>query len=191
MKTSLIFSALMLIGSLLFASTEPATTANIDLEKSTINWTGKKVTGEHTGTVSLKSGSLTYENGRLSGGMFEIDMTSITCTDLEGEWNQKLVGHLKSDDFFGVANYATATLNITKVEGGDNGSFNVTADLTIKGKTNPVSFAVTPDGDSFSANITVDRTLYDVKYGSGKFFDGLGDKMIYDNFELAVNLVRS
>mgnify|MGYP000486179756 CR=1 FL=1 len=191
MKTSLIFSAFMLIGSLVFATGEPTALENIDVAKSTITWTGKKVTGEHTGAISLKSGNLSFKNGRLSGGTFEVDMNTITNADMEGEWSDKLVGHLKSDDFFGVKNHAVSTLKITKVSMGKNGNFDVTADLTIKGKTNPVSFSVKADGNTYSTKITVDRTLYNVKYGSGKFFDGLGDKMIYDNFELDVKLVTS
>jgi len=192
MKTSLIFSALMFIGSFVIASVDPANVTNVDVTKSTITWTGKKVTGEHTGAVNLKSGNLIYKDGRIAGGSFEIDMNSITNSDMEGEWSDKLVGHLKSDDFFGVATYPTASLNITKVEGGDSaGVYNITADLTIKGQTHPLSFTAASNGNEFTANITVDRTLYDVKYGSGKFFEGLGDKMIYDDFELSILLIKS
>jgi polyisoprenoid-binding protein YceI len=127
----------------------------------------------------------------LSGGTFVIDMTSITNTDMSGNMADKLVGHLKSDDFFGVATYPTSTLVITKVEGAENGQYKVTADLSIKGKTHPVTFVTKNEGDTFMADIKVDRTLYDVRYGSGKFFEGLGDKMIYDNFELSVTLVKA
>jgi len=191
MKTSLIFSALMLIGSFVTASIEPVISENIDVTKSTITWTGKKVTGEHTGMVNIKSGNLLYDNDMLSGGNFEIDMTSITNTDMEGEWSDKLVGHLNSDDFFSVATFPTASLVITKVESSENGTYKISADLTIKGQTHPLSFMATNNDSGFTANITVDRTLYDIKYGSGKFFEGLGDKMIYDDFELSVNLIKA
>lgn len=188
---SLIFSIFMLAGSMVIADSNPLTTSNIDVEKSTIEWTGKKVTGKHTGNVDIKSGELEFENGRLSGGKFVIDMTSITNTDMEGNMSDKLVGHLKSDDFFSVATYPEAMLEITKVSGAGNGNYNVTADLTIKGKTHPVTFEVTENGNTYTSSITVDRTLYDVRYGSGKFFEGLGDKMIYDDFTLDVSLVKS
>jgi polyisoprenoid-binding protein YceI len=120
-------------------------------------------------------------------------MNSITCTDLEGEWAGKLVGHLKADDFFGVATYPTSKLVITKVAAQDaKGNYKITADLTIKNTTKSVKFfANATEGNATAAasgKITVDRSEYDIKYGSGSFFDGLGDKTIYDEFELQVNL---
>ena len=167
---------------------------NVDLENSTINWKGYKVTGEHSGTIQLKSGSLEYEDDKWVGGSFEIDMTSIKVTDLEGEWAGKLEGHLKSPDFFGVEEYPTAKLEITKViSRGMPGDYKVLANLTIKETTNPIKFqAKMAEKESkmvANANITVDRSEYDVKYGSGSFFDDLGDKTIYDEFELAVSLM--
>ncbi|MBD78629.1 MAG: lipid-binding protein [Crocinitomicaceae bacterium] len=157
-------------------------------DNTTVNWVGKKVTGEHTGNIVLKSGTLEMNKGKLAGGTFEMDMASLTCTDMQGEYGDKLVGHLKSDDFFGVAKYKTAVLKITKVSFTSDGKANVTADLTIKGITQKVSFPVTikKDGETVMASgqITIDRTKYDIKYGSGSFFDDLGDKMIEDNFIL-------
>ncbi len=160
---------------------------SIDLENSVINWTGSKVTGKHTGTLHLKDGSLKFEDGKLTGGSFTIDMTSLASTDLQGGTAGKLLGHLKSDDFFSVETYPTAQLTITEV-GMAEGAYAVTADLTIKGKTAPVSFLANLEPAGASADITVDRTVYDVKYGSGKFFDNLGDKLIHDDFDLSVQL---
>ncbi|WP_430811996.1 MULTISPECIES: YceI family protein [unclassified Carboxylicivirga] len=156
----------------------------LDTKSSTITWLGKKVTGEHTGYISFKSGSLKMKNNQLVGGEFTVDMTSITCTDIENkDYNAKLVGHLKSDDFFGVDKHPTSHLKITKVSGKDS-KYNVKGELSIKGKTHPIAFDVIKEGHSFTGKLVVDRTKYDVRYGSGKFFENLGDKMIYDDFEL-------
>jgi polyisoprenoid-binding protein YceI len=165
-------------------------TTNVNVEKSTIAWNGYKVTGEHNGNVQLKSGSLEWEDGKLVGGNFVIDMTTITNNDLEGEWNQKLVGHLKSDDFFGVKTHPTATFTITKaIPYGTDGKYKIVGDLTIKDITKEIKFNADVAETSATAEIIVDRSNYKVKYGSGSFFDNLGDKTIYDEFELTVNLV--
>lgn len=160
----------------------------IDVKKSTINWVGKKVTGEHTGTINFKDGLLIFKNDKLKGGNFTVDMPTISCTDLSGEWKQKLDGHLKSDDFFGVEKFSTSTLVFKKIGTKGNGVYTVTADLTIKGITNPIVFDITIKGNTASTNLKIDRTKYGIKYGSGSFFDNLGDKTIYDDFELTVNL---
>lgn len=159
--------------------------SNVKAAESSIVWTGKKVTGQHTGTINIKSGNIDIQDGVLKGGNFVIDMNSIVCTDMEGEYGKKLEGHLKSDDFFGVPNHPTAEVVITSVNTGEvRNRYDITADLTIKGITHPITFSAILGEDMAKAKITVDRTKYDVKYGSGSFFDGLGDKMIYDDFEL-------
>lgn len=188
MKT-LFFSMLCFVTTLSMASIEPTVGGEIDLEASTISWVGKKVTGKHEGMIKLKSASVKMDQGNFIGGSFVIDMTSITCTDLApDQGGDKLVGHLSSDEFFGIENHPTAELNITKVTPrGSN--YEVTADLTIKGQTHPVDFMVNITGNTANADIKVDRTLYGIKYGSGSFFDGLGDNMIYDIFDLSVKLV--
>lgn len=171
------------------------TTLKVNTTASTIAWTAKKVTGKHNGTVTIKEGHLKINHGVLAGGSFVIDMTSITVTDLQGGGKAKLEGHLKSDDFFGVETFPTATLVITDVKAKGDGNYDIKADLTIKGITNPVEFSaiVKPEGNAIkaTADIKVDRTLYDVRYGSGKFFNDLEDNMIYDEFELAVSLVTA
>ena len=115
-------------------------------------------------------------------------MTTITNTDQEGEYKGKLEGHLKSDDFFGVETYPTATLIFTKVEASDKNAYTVTGDLTIKGKTNPITFTISINGSKATASLKVDRSKYDVKYGSTSFFEGLKDKAIYDEFDLFSDL---
>jgi polyisoprenoid-binding protein YceI len=174
------------IGALFMASALLAQNVQLDTEKSRIEWLGKKVTGEHTGEISFKSGKLSFDGSVLTGGNFEVDMHSITCTDLTNEeYNQKLVGHLKSDDFFGVEKFPTSTLSLTAVRKTADKEYLAKGKLTIKGKSNPVEFKVSQNGKVFEGAMVIDRSLYDVKYGSGKFFDNLGDKMIYDDFTLS------
>jgi len=191
-----------LIFSLLFTASfvaahagnpDQGNTVKVNTTASTIVWTAKKVTGKHNGTVTIKEGHLDINDGVLTGGSFVIDMTSITVTDLQGGGKAKLEGHLKSDDFFSVETFPTATLVITEAQAKGDGNYDIKADLTIKGITNPIQFSavVKPEGNLIkaTADIKVDRTLYDVRYGSGKFFSNLGDNMINDEFELAVSLV--
>lgn len=165
----------------------------VDASKSSVKWLGKKVTGEHYGTIAVKEGSLEVANGKVTGGKVVIDMQSIVVDDIkDAGTNAKLVGHLKSDDFFSVATNPTAELAVTKVE--SNGSSHTfSGNLTIKGTTHPASFTATSakDGKStvYKGTLTIDRSKYNVKYGSKSFFDNLGDKMIYDEFTLDFSLV--
>lgn len=177
-------------------STENSSTVNIDPEASEVMWKGYKVTGNHEGTIAIKTGSLEMENDVLTGGTFEIDMTSITCTDLKGQWADKLVGHLSSNDFFGVETFPTAKFVISKVVSrGKPGAYKIIGDLTIKKNTEQIKFNATVnevDGVMVAeADLTIDRSDFDVRYGSGSFFDNLGDKTIYDEFDLKIKLVTS
>jgi polyisoprenoid-binding protein YceI len=165
-----------------------AQTKKIDTEKSTINWVGKKVTGEHSGTVNFKEGMLIFKNGKVAGGNFTVDMASLVSTDLSGEWKGKLEGHLKSEDFFGTEKNPTSTLKFTKIAAKANGVYTVTADLTIKGITNPITFDLVTKGNTATTTLKINRTKYGIKYGSGSFFDNLGDKTINDDFDLTVAL---
>lgn len=178
-----------------FTVADLTATFTVNPSESQLKWVGRKVTGEHFGTINLKSGSLDVVDGTLKGGSFVIDMPTLISTDLEGEYKQKLEGHLKSDDFFGVANYPEAKFVITNAVKKNANQYDITGNLTIKGKTNPVSFPaelVIANNKAYAtANIVVDRSQYDVRYGSGSFFDNLGDKTIYDNFDLQVKLVAS
>ena len=160
-----------------------------DTTKTSLLWLGEKVTGQHTGTIKLQSGWLNLQDNKVVSGEFNIDMTSL----LETDNNAQLMGHLKSDDFFGVVKYPQAKLVLTGSTPFDKGSGVVSGTLTIKDNTNPIEFKATmqkkDDGTWFFANITVDRTKYNIRYGSGSFFDNLGDKTIYDEFKLKVNLL--
>ena len=172
----------------LSTATVSAQTKKVDVKASTINWNGKKVTGEHSGTVNLKDGTLLFKGTKLVGGTFTVDMTTLTATDLTGEYQTKLNGHLKSEDFFGTEKFHTAILVFKKIGMSSKDMYSVTADLTIKGITKPVSFNMAVKGDTASTKFMVDRTKYDIKYGSGSIFDNLGDKAISDEFELTVVL---
>ena len=173
----------------LFAFTANAQTKKINVSKSGIVWTGKKVTGSHTGTINLQDGALVFKGKVLKGGTFTVDMTTINTTDLKtGEGKENLDGHLKADDFFGVEKHKTANLVFKTISGKGKGLYTVTADLTIKGITNPITFDITVKGNTATTTLKVDRTKYDIKYGSGSFFSDLGDKTINDEFELKVNL---
>ena len=165
-----------------------AQTKKVDAAKSTINWVGKKLTGEHSGTINFKEGTLVFVKNKLKGGSFTVDMNSINTTDLTGDYKKNLDGHLKADDFFGVEKHPTAKLDFKLISDNGDGTYNVTADLTIKGITKPVTFVIAVKGKTATANLNVDRTKYDIKYKSKNFFENLGDNVINDEFELTVNL---
>lgn len=160
---------------------------------STLKWEGRKLTGAHAGMIKIKSGELIFEGPEFVGGEFVIDMTTISVEDIkEKDKAARLKGHLESDDFFSVNQYKTAKFVIKDARFSKGGLYDVTGDLTIKGKTHPISFMadVTEDGNKLvaKADIVFNRAKYDVRYGSGSFFDNLGDKMIYDDISLKVEL---
>lgn len=165
-----------------------AQTKKIIVEKSKITWVGKKLAGQHEGIIKLKEGSLVFKGKKITGGNFTVDMNSLTATDLQGEYLNKLNGHLKSDDFFGTTKFATSTMVFKKAEDKGNDTYTVTADLTIKNITNPITFDITVNGNTAKTNFKINRTKYDIKYSSSSFFENLGDKVIYDDFDLDVVL---
>ncbi len=178
-----------------------ATTYNVDTQKSALAWEAKKVTGQHNGLIKIKNGKLQVDNKKPVSGSFDIDMTSITVLDIEDPgYNKKLVDHLKNDDFFSVDKHPTANFKtvaiapITNAKAG-GATHNVRGNLTIKGITQPVSFpaTITTDGKTLRAvaEITIDRSKFDVRYGSTSFFDGLGDKAIYNDIKFNLDLVAA
>lgn len=185
MKTikSLAIIAVVLTAS---AFTTP-TKKKIDIAESKIEWKGKKILGSHTGTIQLKEGYLEMDSDQLVGGMFVVDMTTITVTDLEGENKRKLETHLKSDEFFGIANHPTATLVINSATKNGN-SYDVQANITIKGTTQPIEFELEMGKSGAQTSFKIDRTKFGVRYGSGSFADNLGDNAISDKFTLDVLL---
>lgn len=161
---------------------------------SQINWTGKKVLGLHTGTIELESGHIHITNELISGGKITIDMSTIQITDIS---DQKTAGqfhaHLLNDDFFAVDQFKTADLTISGSESLGNNKQTVSGLLTIKGITQPVEFTTTceqfTDFLHATGEIIIDRTRYNIRYGSGKFFDNLGDSLIHDHFVLQFKLI--
>ena len=188
-------STVAAIAVALVASNVSAQTFKADASKSSVEWLAKKITGQHSGDVKLASGSLVLDKGAVKSGVFEIDMTGIRVLDITGEYADKLLGHLKSDDFFSTEKFKTATLVITDGKKAANGTYDLKGNLTIKGITKPIAFpaTITTVGNVTTATsaITVDRTVYDIKYGSASFFDSLGDKAIDNNFLLTVKLVAT
>ncbi len=199
----IIFSlfALLFVASMAFANNEPkaskaqANAKNIDVDKSNVIWKASKVTGKHDGNVAIKNGTITTKDGKLTAADLTMDMTTIVCTDIkEAEWNGKLVGHLKGEDFFSTEKYPTAAFKLVKIEKvktkkATDANYRLTADLTIKGITKQVVFPamvnIDKDGNTTaSAKMDIDRTQYDIKYGSSSFFDSLGDKAIDNKFQI-------
>ena len=166
-----------------------AQTKKIDATKSSVTWLAKKVTGSHEGTVKLKEGSLTFKAAKLVGGTFTVDVAALEVTDLKaGQGKEKLEGHLTSDDFFGTEKYPTATLVFKTIKAKTKTTYTVTADLTVKGVTSQVTFTLTVGKNVATTKLVIDRTKFGIKYGSGSFFDNLGDKTINDNFDVNVSL---
>jgi polyisoprenoid-binding protein YceI len=186
MKTIKIFTTTIFLA---LSLTITAQSKKIDATKSTINWVGKKVTGQHSGTLTVKDGALLFKKSKLAGGTINVNMSTVAVTDLKsGEGKEDLEGHLKADDFFGVTKYPTAKIIFKKITDKKNGVYNVMGDLTIKGITNPINFELTTTADSATSSLKIDRTKYGIKYNSGNFFQNLGDKVISDEFELNVIL---
>ena len=187
----LIFSLAFAAGMILNAHAGDPEKGELKVNPTTskIEWTARKVTGKHNGTVGIKEGTLKIKDGILLGGNFTVDMTTIVVTDLTGEYKGKLEGHLKSADFFGVEKFPEASIKFTKViPRGIPGEYKVTANLTIKGITKEIKFNASAKDGMGSASIKVDRSEFDIRYGSGSFFDNLGDKTIYDEFDLDINI---
>ena len=169
---------------------------NIDAKRSSIEWVGKKVIGQHHGIIKMSSGQAVVNNNIVKAGSFAADMNTLSCSDLEGESNKKLIDHLKSEDFFSVTKHPKAKFEITKTTVVGVNRVNVSGNLTIKGITRPLNFTADTQkkGNEFTAtakNVKVDRTKYDIKYGSKNFFASIGDKAIDDDFELTINLVAA
>ena len=163
----------------------------INIENSNIDWIGRKVTGEHSGTLDLSDGFVILNSESITGGKITFDMNSIENTDIESpEWKQKLDNHLKDEDFFHTDSFPYAILDIKKqitiIDDNKKNREGVLADLTIRGITHEIEFPfiLTQYKDSLigEGSVDIDRTLYNIQYKSSKFFDDLGDRLIYDDF---------
>lgn len=189
-------------GVILFSAfTAKEETFKADTKLSSLEWTGKKLTGEHSGIIMLTAGEIKISNDAVIGGTFEIDMASLVDKDLQDPaYKAKLEGHLKSAEFFDVAKFPKAKYEITSVtplKDAKEGAFthHVKGNLMLKDKTNPVEFdAVIKMADGKVACVgtaTIDRSKFDVKYGSKSFFPEIGDKIIYDEFKVKFNVVAT
>jgi polyisoprenoid-binding protein YceI len=168
----------------------------VDKSESTVIWKASKVTGEHFGKVNISNADLDYQNGKIQGGSFFMDMTTITVEDItDAASNKRLTDHLKSDDFFSVEKFNTSSLVITDAKTNNGKDYQITGDLTIKGIKNQVSFPASVEVNDNKvtaiAKITFDRTQFDIKYRSGNYFENLADRLIYDDVNLEVKLVAS
>ena len=171
-------------------------TFKVDNESSKLTWAAKKATGDHNGEVKVSNGNFAIENNTLKGGSFDIDLNTITDADLTDQAsNDKLVSTLKSETFFNTEKFPKANFVISSATKTTGNQYDVKGKLTIKGITNDVSFpaTVTVSGKKLAATakITIDRTKYDIKFRSKNFFENLGDKVIYDDFDLNVSLNAS
>jgi len=160
----------------------------VDVNASQMTWHASRVVAsDHTGLIQIKNGNLDVSEGNLIGANFIIDMNTISSDEgLDG-----LVGHLKSEDFFDVSNYPEAFLEINNVTYLD-GAYQITADLGIKGMVSSITFPaqITTEADKLlaTAAFSIDRTVWDIRYGSGRFFEDLGDKTIKDQIDFTIQL---
>ena len=162
-------------------------------DSSKIVWTGKKTSGQHYGTVKLASGSVTVDSSLVTEGTFEIDMNTITVEDIdEGSGKTDLEAHLKDTAFFFTSTHPRSTFKLKEINRLDGNSFRVKGDLTIKGITNEVTFPahVNFDGNKvhIKGEMNIDRTKWDIRFKSKTFFPELGDKFIYDDFYITLDL---
>ncbi|MGB0648368.1 MAG: YceI family protein [Bradymonadia bacterium] len=152
----------------------------IDTANSSFTWKATKVTGGHEGQIFPSAGNIEVKDGAIQSGNVTMDMKTFTVTDIQGKWAAKLLGHLKSSDFFDVEKFPEATLTFGRIEAGT-----ARGQLTIKGKTNPVIFKVTQTGNAYTGTLTFDRTKFGMIYKSGNFFKDIGDKAIHDEVNLS------
>jgi polyisoprenoid-binding protein YceI len=186
MKTNFFLGFFLLLATL----TVSAQKSEINLSKSTVKWTGSKIGGSHDGAIAIKSGIFELKNGNIVSGEVVMDMNSITNADLTNPGsNQRLVSHLKSDDFFGVEKFPTSSFTVTKASPFRNGKATLTGVLTIKGKSETITFDVTKKDSVYTTQLKVDRSKFDVRFGSKSFFNNLGDRVIDDIFVLDIQLV--
>lgn len=172
----------------------------IDLEQSKIFWKGYKIIGNHSGTINLSAGQLEFKDGNIVSGSFVVDMNSVVVSDLmdsdhheeedEEPHDEKseLAAHLMDADFFDAKQFPKAEFVLKTASLKENGLYAISGDMTIKGVSQPIAFDATLENNKIAAHITIDRTLFGIKYGSGSFFSDLGDRAINDEFTLDVNL---
>lgn len=164
----------------------------LDLSASTFGWHAEKVIGAHDGFININRGEFSVKDGKIESGRFSIDMNSITNTDLTGSFNEMLVNDLKSSNFFDSEKFPISTFEITKTEQSTDGSTKITGNLTIKDIKREIEFntqiTFTENTATATAEFQIDRTLWDIRYRSGSFFENIGDKAVDDLFTVKLNL---
>jgi polyisoprenoid-binding protein YceI len=165
----------------------------LDVTTSSLTWRGENVVGKkHQGTILVKRGSVNISGGEIKGGEIVIDMNTLTNTDLSGNEKAKIESHLKSADFFDSAKYGEAVYTIVSGTKKNAINYNIVGKLTIKGITHDLNctLVIAPNGDGINVGggFVFDRSEFDVKFGSDKFFDNLGDNLIKDEVIMTVNL---
>jgi polyisoprenoid-binding protein YceI len=163
----------------------------VDVSASSIKWTGSQISGKsHFGSLKFKTGNITIKDNVVESGVFVVDMTSLSVDDLEGRGKKSLEGHLNSDDFFSVKSFPTSSLRIDSGTKTGPNSYDVLGTLTIKGISQEVNFSLNlGENNSAGAKLTFDRSKFNVRYGSGSFFENLGDRLILDDIDLEVSLL--
>ena len=180
-------------------SADSARVFALDSASSKVEWLAKKVTGQHNGTLAIKSGELKTEAGKITSGRFTLNMAAIKVVDItDAETNAKLAGHLNSEDFFSTSKFPEGTFELVSTEPIANAAagspnYTIKGNLTLKGISKAISFpsTITINGETLNAqaDFDIDRTEWDIRYGSGKFFKDIGDKAINDNFNIKLNIV--
>ncbi len=191
MKRLFLIILALILGSSFSAIQAQVYRANPD--NTVILWQGKKVGGEHTGTIKIRSAELEMQYNRPVSGTIVVDMTTIVNTDIKNDGSRKrLEDHLRSDDFFSVDEYPEAIFKIEGSEVKNGGPIKIMGNITIKGKTMPLEFVsdLTASEETliFKGHIDIDRTLFDVRYRSTKFFENIADRAINDIFTLDYEL---
>jgi polyisoprenoid-binding protein YceI len=194
MKNIFLSAILSVVTLFAFATKPHIDNVKVNTESSTVKWIGSKVASSHEGNVNIEKGFIFIDHGTLVGGEIAINMNSISCSDIDSrEKNKYLVTHLKGEDFFNTEAFPLAIIKITRAEKGKGNMYKIIADLTIKGITHPIAFEadININGVNFlaKATIKIDRTKWDIKYGSGRFFEDLGDKLILDEIEFDIFLL--
>ena len=173
---------------------------SVDADESRVEWTGRNLLNRHWGTAPIRSGTLVFRDGMITSGEIRIDLVGIACIDLaDSDLHDVLIAHLHSDDFFDVENHPEAVLRILsarKIEGTAEGAPNLRLDgeLSLRGETHPIALeavaGVTPEGKAAAqASFLIDRTIWGVLYGSGKFFHRLAGHLVHDLIDFDVKIV--
>ncbi|MEM9237006.1 MAG: YceI family protein [Verrucomicrobiota bacterium] len=171
------------------APAAPDGTHTLDLEQSRVGWTGRNLINKHHGSIAIRSGELEFTDGQLTGGSVVLDPKQLVCDDLDGELHDVLIAHLQSHDFFDTGVHPEIRIEIT----GSDGEL-VQANLTIKGITHPIEIPIasglTPEGlPAAQGTVAIDRTKWNVLYGSKRFFHRLAGHLVNDLIEIELRIV--